>query len=72
MQSDDACACFVRVGRCHFGSILGSILEWFLEQSSLLYSFLGALGAETGLKEGDKIVVKKRDNQRAPTNSGKL
>ena len=36
MQSDNACACFVRVGRCHFGSILGSILESFLEQSCLL------------------------------------
>ena len=24
MQSDNACACFVRVGRCRFGSILGS------------------------------------------------
>ena len=26
MQSDSACACFVRVGRCRFGSILVSHL----------------------------------------------
>ncbi len=39
MQSDNACACFVRVGRCRFGSILGSILESFWGPSSLLYSF---------------------------------
>ncbi len=31
MQSDNACACFVRVGRCCLGSIVGSILEYFLE-----------------------------------------
>ena len=31
MQSDDACACFVRVGRFCLGSILGSILESFCE-----------------------------------------
>ncbi len=27
MQSDHACACFVRVGHCRLGSILGSILR---------------------------------------------
>ena len=48
MQSDHACACFVRVGRGRLGSILGSILESFWEPSSLLYSSVGALVAETG------------------------
>ncbi len=48
MQSDNACACFVRVGRCRFGSILGSILETFGGPSSLLYSFLVAQVAKTG------------------------
>ena len=27
--SDNACACFVRVGRCRFHSIFGAILEAF-------------------------------------------
>ncbi len=48
MQSDHACACFVRVGRCRLGSILGSILESFWEPSSLLYSSVGALVAPVG------------------------
>ena len=52
MQSDNACACFVRVGRCRFGSILGSILESLWEPSSLLYSFLVARVAETGPPKG--------------------
>ena len=43
-----------------------------MEQSCLLYSFLGARGAETGLKGGGKIVVQKRDNRVAPSNSGKI
>ena len=42
MQSDHAGACFVRVDRCRFGSILGSILESFWGPSSLLCSFFGS------------------------------
>ncbi len=45
---DDACVCFVRVGRCRFGFILGSILESFWGQGSLLYSFSVAQVAKTG------------------------
>ena len=45
MQSVHACACFVRIGRCCLGSILGSIWESFWEASSPLYSFLVALVA---------------------------
>ena len=41
MQSVHACACFVRVGRCCLGSILGSILESFWEPGGALYSFWG-------------------------------
>ena len=48
MQSDNACACFVRVGRCCLGSIWGSIWGYFLEPSSPLYSFLVALGCLGG------------------------
>ena len=44
MRSAHAGACFVRVGPCHVGSILGSILESFREPSSPLYSFLVNLG----------------------------
>jgi hypothetical protein len=51
MQSVHAGACFVRVGRCRFGSFLGSILESFWEPSSPLYSFLVALVAKTAPKE---------------------
>ncbi len=42
--SAHAGACFVRVGRCRLGSILGSILESFWGPSSPLYSFLVDLG----------------------------
>ncbi len=51
MQSDHACACFVRVGRRRRGSILGSILESFWGPSSPLYSFWVALVAKTRLKK---------------------
>ncbi len=55
MRSAHAGACFVRVGRCRFGSILGSILESFWESSSPLYSFWGARVATTGSqKRGSK------------------
>ena len=46
IRSDHACACFVRVGRCRLGSILGSILESFWGPSSPLYSFLVDLGCK--------------------------
>ena len=46
MQSDHACACFVKVGRYRLGSISGSIFESFSEPSSLLYSFLVTLVAQ--------------------------
>ena len=49
--SAHAGACFVRVGRCRLGSILGSILESFWGPSSPLYSFVGARVAETGSKK---------------------
>ncbi len=42
MQSDNACACFVRVGRRRFNSILGSILESF---GLLLGAFWDLLGS---------------------------
>ena len=61
VQSDNACACFVRVGRCRFGSILGSILESFWGPSSLLYSFLVAGVAETG---PPKMMHKKVKNKK--------
>ena len=38
----------------------------------MLTPFFGARGPEPGLKEGDKIVVKKRDNRLAPSNSVKI
>ncbi len=60
MQSDYACACFVRVGRCRFGSILGSMLESFWEPSSLLYSFLVARVAKTGSQKRGKTNVNKK------------
>ena len=59
MQSDNACACFVRVGCCRFGSILGSILESFWGPSSLLYSFLVAQVAKTGSQKRGQNIVKK-------------
>ena len=46
MQSVHACACFVRVGHCCFGSILGSILEYFWEPGGQLCSFWGDLLAK--------------------------
>ena len=64
MQSDHASACFVRVGRWRLGSILGSILESFWEPSSLLYSFLGALAAETGSQQ--RVKKRKAKNPRKP------
>ncbi len=51
MQSDNACACFVRVGRCRFGSILDSILESFWEPKSPLYSFLVDLRCKLGAQK---------------------
>ncbi len=51
MQSEHACACFVRVGRRRRGSILGSILVVFCEPSSPLYSFLVAMVTKTGLNK---------------------
>ena len=54
MQSDNACACFVRVGRCRFGSILCSILESFGGPSSLLYSFWVARVAKQAHKREAK------------------
>ena len=67
MQSDNACACFVRVGRCRFGSILGSILESFGGPSSLLHSFLVARMAKTGSqkrgKTKEKQKTKKQENR---------
>ena len=55
MQSVDACACFVRVGRCCLGSILGSILESFWEPGGPLYSFGGPSGAILGVKSGGPL-----------------
>ena len=59
MRSAHAGAGFVRVGRCHFGSILGSILEAFWGPGSLLYSFLVARVANTGQKKRVNKKVKK-------------
>ncbi len=41
MQSDHACAGFVKVGRCCLGSILGSMLEYLLEPRGAICYFLG-------------------------------
>ncbi len=51
MRSVHAGARFVRIDRCCLGSILGSILEWFWEPSSQLYSFLVAEVANRVPKE---------------------
>ena len=59
MQSGDACACFVRVGRSRLGSILGSILGSLWEPGSALYSFWVALVAETGLQNEDEFLIEK-------------
>ena len=40
MQSDHACACFVRVGRCCLGSVLGSILSCFGRPQASIFVFL--------------------------------
>ena len=42
MQSAHAGACFVRVGSCRPGSVLGSILGAFWEPKSPLYYLLGS------------------------------
>ena len=51
MQSAYAGACFVRVGSCRPGSVLGSILEAFWEPKSPLYSFLVDLGCKLDAKK---------------------
>ena len=61
MQSDNACACFVRVGRCHFGSILGSILEPFKEAKFATILLLGGPGAQNRLTKERKKGIKKKD-----------
>ena len=43
MQSVYACACFVRIGRCCLGSILGSQNGSFLVPSGSLWMTLGGL-----------------------------
>ncbi len=48
MQSVHAGTCLLRVGPCRRGSILGTISDPFWRPSSLLYSFVGARGAEPG------------------------
>ena len=57
MQSVNACACFVRTGRCCLGSLLGSILGSFWEPSSPLYSTLEALGCTLVIPEGRKSTI---------------
>ena len=51
MQSAHAGACFVRVGSCRLGTILGSILGAFWEPRSPLYSFLVDLGCKLGAQK---------------------
>ncbi len=59
MQSVHAGTRLLRVGPCCRGSILGTISDPFGGQSSLLYSFVGARGVETGSpKSKEKIVPK--------------
>ncbi len=48
MQSAHAGACFVRVGTCRPGTVLGSILGAFWEPKSALYSVLVDLGCKLG------------------------
>ena len=48
MRSAHAGACFVRVGSCRLGSVLGSILGAFWEPGSPLYSLLVDLGCSLG------------------------
>ena len=58
MRSAHAGAGFVRVGRCRFGTVLGSILESFWEPRAPLYSFLVARVAKKRVTKGR--VTKKR------------
>ncbi len=51
MQSAHAGACFVRVGTCRPGTVLGSILGAFWEPKSALYSFLVDLGCNLGVQK---------------------
>ncbi len=51
MQSAHAGACFVRVGSCRPGSVVGSILGAFWEPKSPLYSFVVDLGCKLDAKK---------------------
>jgi hypothetical protein len=51
MQSAHAGACFVRVGTCRPGTVLGSILGAFWEPKSTLYSVLVDLGCKLGAQK---------------------
>ncbi len=51
MQSAHAGACFVRVGTCRPGTVLGSILGAFWEPKSALYSVLVDLGCKLGAQK---------------------
>ena len=51
MRSAHAGACFVRVGSCRLGSVLGSILGAFWEPRSPLYSLLVDLGCKLGAQK---------------------
>ncbi len=51
MRSAHAGACFVRVGTCRPGTVLGSILGAFWEPKSTLYSFLVDLGCKLGAQK---------------------
>ena len=44
-------ACFMRVGTCRPGTVLGSILGAFWESKSALYSFLVDLGCKLGAQK---------------------
>ena len=66
--SAHAGACFVRVGRCRLGSILGSILESFWGPSSPLYSFLVDLGCKLVEKKGSQQKDRKKVHQGNPSN----
>ena len=51
MQSAHAGACFVRVGTCRPGTVLGSILGAFWEPKSALYSVWVDLGCKLGAQK---------------------
>ena len=51
MRSAHAGVCFVRVGSCRLGSVLGSILGAFWEPRSPLYSLLVDLGCKLGAQK---------------------